>query len=78
MFAAPVDPARRVDRVSAAEAGDERLFLADRVALVGAETLDANRKRRRPLKFENRFEVRDRKRTTPWTLAAVMAQAGEQ
>ncbi len=51
----PVDSARRVDRVTAAEAGDERLFLARRVALVGAETLDTDGKRGRTLQRGSGF-----------------------
>jgi hypothetical protein len=39
-----------VDGVSAAVAGDERLLLADGVALVRAEALHADRQRSRTLK----------------------------
>jgi hypothetical protein len=52
----PVDSARRVDRVTAAEAGDERLFLARRVTLVGAETLDTDGKRGRTLQRGSGFQ----------------------
>ena len=50
----PVDPARRMDRVSAAEAGDEGLFLSDGVALVRAQALHANRERRWALKLNSK------------------------